>query len=203
MAETYPGCRAIIREAYESRGLSEASIFVMTSSLSESTLSQYDITYKKWWDFCRIHTNSLLNPTTNNVIEFLNEQFEKGSSYSTLNTFRSALNILSPNKIEEKLINRFLKGVFRLRPVFPKYGFTWNPNPVLAYLSTLFPLQSLSLQALTYKLSSLLALCTAHRIQTLAKIKINNLAKFDNRIEVLIPELLKTSGPSREQPRLV
>lgn len=174
----------------------------MTSSLSKNTLAQYNVAYAKWWDFCNIHNTDFLNPSVNTFVSFLTRQFERGSSYSTLNTYRSALNIIFLQKLDDQLINRFLRGVFKLRPVFPKYTCTWDPAPVLQYLATLYPLHTLSLECLTHKLSLLLALCTAHRLQTFAKIKINNLYNLETKIEVLFPDLLKTSGPGREQPKL-
>lgn len=105
--------------------------------------------------------------------------------------------------MEDKLINRFLKGVFRLRPVFPKYKATWDPRVVLEHISKFHPLKTLSLQKLTYKLSTLMALSTGHRLQTLSKINIQHIITSNDKIEILIYEMLKSSSPSKDQPRLV
>ncbi|CAH2013475.1 unnamed protein product [Acanthoscelides obtectus] len=77
-----------------------------------------------------------------------NEQFKKGANYNTLNTHRSALNLISDvGKCE--LIERFMKGVFKMKPTFPKYDEIWDPLPVLSFAENLSPLQNLTLKDLT------------------------------------------------------
>lgn len=134
---------------------------------------------------------------------FLNEQYKRDVGYSTLNTYRSAINFIINTRVEEKIINRFLKGVFKLRPVFPKYKTIWDPSIVLQYIAKFFPLNLLSLEHLTFKLATLLALCTGHRLQTLSKVKINNIVPLNDRIEILIFDILKTSMPSKQQPKII
>lgn len=65
---------------------------------------------------------------------------------------------------------RFFKGVAVLRHQAPKYSTTWDPEPVLVYVATLHPNEDISLEQLTKKLVSLLALIAAQRVQTLRKI---------------------------------
>lgn len=55
--------------------------------------------------------------------------------------------------------------------MFPKYSITWDPGSVLDYLASLYPLKSVTLEMLTIKLATLLALSTAQGLQTLSKIK--------------------------------
>ncbi|KAJ8914836.1 hypothetical protein NQ315_014849 [Exocentrus adspersus] len=177
---------------------------VLISSLSKNTIAQYNTVYKKWWQFCNEKEFSLYTPTTFNILEFLNSEYKRGARYATLNTERSAINLLlTEPKADEKLINRFLKGIFRMHPTFPKYNATWDPYPVLQHLSQLMPLETLSLEQLTYKLVTLLALSTAHRLQTLQKIKINNIITSRNTIEILFFDMLKSSSPSMQQPKLL
>lgn len=101
------------------------------------------------------------------------------------------------------MIKRFLKGVFRIKPVFPRYNETWDPNPVLEYLEKLAPLHSLSLENLTYKLVLILALISSQRVQTLTKIKLSNIVTFDDRLEIKITDIIKTSAPNKCQPKIV
>jgi hypothetical protein len=59
---------------------------------------------------------------------------------------------------------------------------------------------NLSLKLLTLKLISLLAIVTAHRIQTLNFIDVNNI-KYDSGVLVIkIPSTTKTSKPGVFQP---
>lgn len=85
----------------------------------------------------------------------------------------------------------------------PKYKSTWDPAPVLSYLKNKFPNEQLSLQDLTQKTVTLLALITAQRVQTLTKIDLKNIKKFEQHIEIKISDIIKTSGPNRFQPCLV
>ena len=72
------------------------------------------------------------------------ELYQAGSSYSTLNTARSALSITfvvsdSDTFGRHPLVSRFMKGVFETRPSLPRYGETWDVNLMLNYLSSLGP----------------------------------------------------------------
>nr|CAH7741810.1 unnamed protein product [Callosobruchus chinensis] len=57
-----------------------------------------------------------------------------------------------------------------------------DPYPVLNYLSTLFPDDTLTLKDLTLKLVTLLLLTSGHRVQTLSKISVENITKRQERI---------------------
>lgn len=92
MEEPYPGCRGIIRLAYLKKGVPETAIEVLTSSLADSTLKQYNITYKKWWTYCK--NTGVFHAGPNKIIDFLNEKLKKGGNYNTINQHRSALNTL-------------------------------------------------------------------------------------------------------------
>lgn len=49
----------------------------------------------------------------------------------------------------------------------------------------------------------LLALSTVHRMQTFSLIRIDNIAMLDSKIEIAIPDLVKTSKPGKLQPLLL
>lgn len=118
MVLAYPGCRKIIGEAFSRRNASEEATLILTSSLSKNTIAQYNTAYKKWWCFCcNKSTVCLYNPSTTNLLDFLTQEYKNGASYATLNTFRSAINLLLTTPIaDDKLINKVLKDIF-----------TWNP----------------------------------------------------------------------------
>ena len=86
--------------------------------------------------------------------------FEKNLSYSSLNTARSALStIVTVDGMpigSHPLVERFLKGVFNLRPLVPRYKKVWDVSIVLRFLKTLSPVASLSLKNLSLKLVMLL-----------------------------------------------
>lgn len=72
-------------------------------------------------------------------------QYSSGDKYSTMNVHRSALALLCSLKPYENIINRFLKGVYKNRPSFSRYKFTWDPHQVLLHLGSLGPTHDLDL----------------------------------------------------------
>nr|CAI5858010.1 unnamed protein product [Callosobruchus analis] len=84
-----------------------------------------------------------------------------------------------------------------------KYQVTWDPHPVLLHLSRLYPLEGLSRFQLTMKLVTLLALITGHRLQTLTRIRLQNIVRFPDRLEIRISDRIKTSSSKSLQPFLV
>lgn len=174
----------------------------MVSSISQNTRSQYNGSLKQWWEFCIQNNSDFFNVNVSSLLEFLTTCFKKGSSYGTLNNHRSAISLISLNKVGEDMrVKRFFKGVFKLKPTFPRYDVTWNPSIVLDYLEKLQN-NSINLETLTKKLVMLLALSTGQRIQTLSLIRISNIKSFGDRIVISITNLIKTSGVGKMQPSL-
>ncbi|ESO95585.1 hypothetical protein LOTGIDRAFT_147416, partial [Lottia gigantea] len=68
-----------------------------------------------------------------------------------VNTHRSAisqtLQILSKDVLKDQsLVRRFMKGFYDRKPPRPKYLVTWDVSVLVSYLSTLHPLENLSLK---------------------------------------------------------
>lgn len=177
------------------RDVPQSAIEVMIASLSDNSIKQYDVCLKKWYNFCSNNNLDLFDTTISHVIDFLMQVFDNGAKYSTLNTYRSALSLILDKKIgDDDTIKRFFKGIFRLRPSLPKYNITWDTNIVLNFLSTWYPNEDLSLEKISKKLLTLLALVTAHRIQTFSKILISNIEIFNDKVIIKSQILLKLRG---------
>lgn len=116
-------------------------------------------------------------------MEFLTELCVKGYSYNALNTTRSSLSSISlridryPAGAHPTVV-RFLKGVFNLRPPTSRYKIISDVNLVLCYLKKLSPVKLLSLKDLTLKLTMLIALTHAARVQTIQFFTIVDVQKF-------------------------
>lgn len=97
-----------------------------------------------------------------------------------------------------------MRGIFKKPPSFPKYVFNeiWNAQPGLNMLEEMYPLDNLNLKQLSIKTTLLLALCTAQRVQTLVKIKLNNIRNTTGGMQVTITDMIKTSWPKKQQPIL-
>ena len=138
-------------------------------------------------------------PLVEEVLDFLTMLFEKGLGYSAINSARSALSsiIFLQNKPVGSLpvIVRLLKGVFNLRPTFPKSNVTWDPKTLLNYLKTLSPVKFLSLKDLTLKAVTLLWLLTAQRGQTLDPIDLRNVTLTKHSLKIRFGDKLKQTRP--------
>ena len=164
-------------------------------------MKQYNSVFKHWWKFCEERQVDPLTITKNLMLDFLTVKFNEGASYGTINTIRSALSELSGSDLgKNPLICRFMTGVYKLRPTFPRYQERWDVGQVLSTLESWFPLSDLSLQDLTLKTIILVALTSAHRAQTFASIKLSDIHGSDSGVKITITEIIKTSAPGKKQP---
>lgn len=184
-------------------GIPTEAAVISVDSLSDATLKQYHTAFIRWRTFCARRGLDPNSPTVATLLVFLTEVFNQGASYGTLNSFRSAISSLTNNTLgNDKAVSRFMKGVFKRRPPRPKYQLTWDVAVVLTELRHWHPPASLSLQKLSWKVVTLVALVTAHRSQTLAKIVVANITRSNQGLEIRIPEIIKTSRVGADQPLL-
>ena len=85
-----------------------------------------------------------------------------------------------------------MKGVFELKPALPRYSDIWDVNIVLDYLKTFNDLISISLKALTLKLTMFFCLTTGQRGQTVHKIDVNCIQELPDRYRITVEEKIKT-----------
>lgn len=181
----------------------DRTVTIMINSLSDNTYKQYDTCIKSWLEFCKLNNYDYIDTDVIVILKFLTQAFDNGAKYGTINSYKSALSLLFPNMLDDYRIKRFMKGVFRSRPAQPKYSMTWDTDIVLGYLSEQWPHENLDLETLSKKTLTLLALVTAHRVQTLSQIKLNNInINNSTSITIKIPDLIKTSRPNTFQPFL-
>ena len=193
------GC---VRKSLSDKGISSQATNLICASWTTGTEKQYQAVWKKWRGWCRERNVDSLQAHVSQVLNFLADCFGEGLSYSTLNSYRSALSsTLCPRDGTtvgcDPLVSRLLKGRYNLRPPLPRYSSTWDVSVLTQYLGTLFPLNSLSLKQLTLKTVSLCALCSAGRSQTLGALSISNLVQHKKSIQFIVTERLKTSRPGK------
>ncbi|ODM98640.1 putative integrase/recombinase y4rA [Orchesella cincta] len=173
-------------------------------SWAKSTIKQYDSALRNWHQHTVSHNVNLFEATAADVMTFLRQRFDSGSSYSAVNTARSAVALLlSPQNpaiiSENQFVKRVMKACFRIRPQIPKYSQVWDVTVVLRYLEQQYPNEQLSLQQVSKKLCMLLCLATAARTQTLASINVNDIVQQPNGIKIRISKMLKTTRPGFHQ----
>lgn len=204
METAYPGCREIVGRAYRLKHMPEDAIEIILASTSEKTQKQYNSALKKWWTFCLSQNLDPFSTDIPNIVKFLSQEFLSGVKYDTLNATRSAISlIMGPDIAEDHRVKRFFKGVYNIRPNQPKYALTWDPQIVLRYFSDQPNNEVLSLKDLSKKLLTLLAIITAHRMQTFSVIELDNIEIRAENVIIKIPKRIKTSGLNRHQPALV
>uniref|UniRef100_A0ABD2XMW6 Reverse transcriptase domain-containing protein n=1 Tax=Trichogramma kaykai TaxID=54128 RepID=A0ABD2XMW6_9HYME len=193
-----------IREAFKALKVPTESLDIMLASLSVSTRKHYKASIARWLIFCEENSLNIYKAKPRDLINFLTERFRQGCSYSTLNSDRSAISLIAGNIGEDRLVCRFLKGCFRLRPIQTRYSCTWDVEVVFNYLeSKLESSEKLNLKQLSMKLVILLALVSAQRGQFLAKINVNNIVISETKITLVVTEFLKTTRPGMKHPILV
>lgn len=186
------------------RSTPTVALDIMIASLSQNSLNQYDVYLKKWWIFCQSKGINIYDSFIPNIIEFFTKMYNDGNQYGSMNSCRSALSLLlGPEILNNDLIQRFFKGVFRLRRPLPKYNSTWDTNLVLNHLSEWFPNEDLPLEKLSKKTITLMALTTAHRMQTLSLILIQNIEVNESQVIIKIPDEIKTTRLGSKQPLLI
>ena len=114
------------------------------ASISEATYKQYGKPIRLWWTFAQQISSDWFAPDISRVLDFLAALSESIASYGTLNSYRSAISLVTNvNLGSDERIKRFCKGMSVIKPSKPKYALTWDPAPVQTYLSSLSPHESL------------------------------------------------------------
>lgn len=93
------------------------------------------------------------------------------------------------------LVNRFLRGIFNLRPSTPRYAETCNVQLVLHQLWSMEPLCSLSLKELTLKLVMLKALTQAAWVETLHLLLLEDIRIGKDYMSVWLEGNIKHCSP--------
>ncbi|CAB4039512.1 Hypothetical predicted protein, partial [Paramuricea clavata] len=198
----------VIRRSLCESAIPTDIINTIMHSWRDSTHKQYGNYINKWLQFCVQGSYDPLHPTIKCVLMFLHSLYNKGISYSSLNTARSAIsNLCFTSDMDSHhvpigkhfLICRYLKGVFNEMKPVPKYHSTWPVYLVLDYLSTLWPLEKLSLKELTLNLVTLIALTTGQRCQTLTFLDISTdyMSKTDDPYRFALTEHVKQDRPGK------
>lgn len=169
--------------------------------MADSTYKQYNSSLKFWCLFCNRKDIDPFNPTELDIVDCLTEKFKEGATYGTIGSLRAAIALICDNKFSESgILNRFNKGVFRLRPTTPRYETTWDPLEVFELVQDWYPLAKLDFLRLTKKLVILLALGSSFRCQSLALILLKDVIINKEGVRINISKLTKTSRPGSAQP---
>ena len=183
----------LVRQKFKQQGLKNNVIDTLMESWRERTKKQYKVYLEKWIRFCNRERLNALERDVNKVLEFLQYMYRKQYSFSALNTARSALSCVfdSPSIGDHILIRRFMRSVFNTRPNLPRYSKIWDVSIVLKYLENCSPGKFLNLLQLSQKLTTLIALTTGQRAQTIGYLNLDHVNFSHASASFNIQSLLK------------
>ena len=169
-------------------------------SWRERTKIQYKVYLDKWIRFCNRERLNALERNVNKVLDFLQYMYRKQYSFSALNTARSALSCVfdSPSIGDHILIRRFMRSVFNTRPNLPRYSKIWDVSIVLKYLENCSPGKFLNLLQLSQKLTTLIALTTGQRAQTIGYLDLDHVNFSHASATFNIQSLLKHNSQNNK-----
>ena len=129
----------------ESSRISKDACEVILQSWTPGTQKQYTKPWREWTSWCDRRVCHLFQAPVNLFIDFLLEVYKLGRSYSTLNTYRSAISATNHSVTgrdigSNHLVSRFMKGIFLAKPPLPRYAATWDVSKVTDHLRTLVPI---------------------------------------------------------------
>lgn len=191
-----------LRNSFAKYNISGNVADILMASWRSGTQKQYKIYIEQWLKFCGERKINCYSPQISQVLNFLAGLYDKQLSYSTLNTARSALSSIlhvdtCRNFGSHPLTVRFMKGVFEKRPPHPRYNKIWDVSLVLKYLTSLDPVETLTLKDLTLKLLMLLLLVTGQRGQSIHLLNIVTMHLSDTSCVFNLTSHIKTSKPGK------
>ena len=208
MAQTEASCSFNLKSSWSELDIEEDVAEFLLKSCGESTWKNYNVYIKKWFQFCSVHNIRSNSVTIAYILKFLYQLYNVDKiGYSSINTARSALSLVLP-KVDgspvgsHPLVMRMIKAVSRERPPLPRYDTMWDANQVIDLFKKWDCNEQLDLKLLSFKSLALLALCSGHRIQTFASIKLKDVT-FTSHVQILVPAKLKTTAPGRKQPCMI
>ena len=81
------GGMSVIREFYQTQGISQSATQLLLASWRGGTKKQYDVHIKKWTKFCAERQADQFLPLVVDVLDFLTEPCEKGFTLPTVPLF--------------------------------------------------------------------------------------------------------------------
>ena len=158
------------------QNLDENDIDFLTKHVSGGTSKGYAYAFKHFVNFCSKKNVCPHTCPPSIIVKYLRQKFDCGASYSTINYTRSAISkfhhgFYGKQISEHPLVSQAVQSVFRQRPPLPRYKSTFDISPVLDYVASLQPLESLDLKTLTLKTFFLVTNSSLSRVSSVSKLR--------------------------------
>ena len=178
----------IIRDALSIKSISGHAAETIISSWRPSARKQYLSATGEWLHFCTKRKIDPLQVAVSEGINFLQDEFASGASYSSLNTTCSALSFILPvhgHSVTfdmDHLVRKFYRGVFNLISPRPRYDVIWDMDIVLKYFNSLLENNALNVKLHSYKLATLCALVTGQHVLTLGMLDLKFVSFLNDHV---------------------
>ena len=193
---------AVVSQHLSDKGISDEAAELILASWRTGTEQQYSGAWRQWVSWCNKRKSNPLSASIGTVSQFLTSLYASGLSYSTVNTYRSAISMthLPIDGIpvgSHYLIKRLMKGIFNKRPPVPRYVISWPVEKVLRYLKIMPGYDQISLKLLTWKTAILIALVSADRGDAIAALSTEYMIKDSEGYHFLVSKPTKCTRPGR------
>lgn len=192
----------IVRRRFEEQGFSEPLVNLLLANNRRNTRSAYETSWGRWDDWCVQRGADPLSTPISLVLEFLTFLHDSGKAYNTVNVYRSMLSATLPEIDGQRvgshpLVKQLLGGCYNTNPPRPRLDSTWDPEVVLAFISTLGDNITMSMSDLTRKTAMLLALTSLLRVSELVVISLSSIVFSQSSVRFTLtkPRKAQHSGP--------
>ncbi|KAL0179586.1 hypothetical protein M9458_025028, partial [Cirrhinus mrigala] len=169
------------RDQEDFRDLSPSVVNTLLQARAPSTRRLYDLKWRIFVNWCSYHGKDPRNCGIKSVLSFLQEGLDGHLSASTLKVHVAAISanhdLVGGRSVgKHHLIIRFLRGARRLNPPWSHLIPSWDLAVVLQGLQQdpFVPLQSVELDALSFKTALLTALTSIKRVGDLQALSVNS-----------------------------
>ncbi|KAL0146695.1 hypothetical protein M9458_058035 [Cirrhinus mrigala] len=169
------------RDQEDFRDLSPSVVNTLLQARAPSTRRLYDLRWRIFVNWCSSHGKDPRSCGIKSVLSFLQEGLDRHLSASTLKVHVAAISanhdLVGGRSVgKHDLITRFLRGARRLNPPRPHLIPSWDLAVVLQGLQQdpFEPLQSVKLDALSFKTALLTALTSIKRVGDLQALSVNS-----------------------------
>ena len=121
------------------KGVSVKAAYLISNSGRQSSLSGYELSWKKWSGWCNRRTVNPFRCTLVSILDYLRSLFQEGLEYNLIGVHRSAISAYH-EKVDgipvgqHPLVTSLMAGIFNLRPPQRRYIFVWDVQVVLNFI---------------------------------------------------------------------
>ena len=176
--------------------LDQDDLDFLSNHVSAGTSKGYAFSFKHFAEFCAERNSNPYTCHPSMIVKFIQSKYESGASYSSINVAKCSISKFHHGYNgkpigEHPIVSQAIRACFKLRPPLPKYRSAFDISPVLSYIASLEPLDTLSLKLLTYKTLFLVTNCTLSRVSSVSRLMAEvEKCKVTFRIEIHNTQLL-------------